>query len=150
MCQLIVRGCLVEGYSRHFLVLFGALRYPKSEYAYHELHTPDMWWKTGALKAWCEKRKGKHLYELQIEMCDWAISRVGKLKDVSDKEQAPFVNAVRAEIVELRKSKKAARFHGFSRNEEFELYSPESAERIRKDLEEKSRADDKPARSSGR
>ena len=28
------------------------------------------------LRTWCEERKNKKLYELQIEACEWAISRV--------------------------------------------------------------------------
>lgn len=132
MCEQIVHDYLVEGYSRHLPVLFRAVS--NAEGAHAALQGSRVWWEAGTTrKVWCEKRKGKPLYELQIEMCEWAIARVAKLKDVSDEERGPFVKAVRAEITRLRQSKKAARFRGFSRNENFALYNREIAERIRKD-----------------
>jgi hypothetical protein len=134
VCQLIVRGWLFEGFGRHIGPWFDshAINSSKSELAYARLWAPQMLRGEGRLKAWCESRRGKRLYELQIEMCEWAISRVTELKELSDKEREPFVKAVRAEIVELGKSKKAARFHGFGGNEDYELYTPESADKIRR------------------
>jgi hypothetical protein len=120
VCRDVVYGYLVQGYRRHLWIVCGAVSRP--EETDRALHVS--WEKIGTtMRDWCEERKKKPLCELQIEMCEWAIAKVAKLKDVSDKEREPFIKAVRAEIVELRTSKKVARFPGFH-GEKYVRYRP--------------------------
>lgn len=58
-----------------------------------------------ALKAWCKQRSDKKLYELQIEMCQWAISTVAELDGVSEEDKSKSIEAIRAKIAALRESK---------------------------------------------
>jgi hypothetical protein len=56
--------------------------------------------------SWCRARKGKPLYELQIELCEWAIGQIERYSNVAEKPKKEFIDAVRKEIESLEKSKK--------------------------------------------
>ena len=82
----------------------------------------------------------KRLYELQIEMCQWAMTELRKPKDfpsISRLRGKAWVAAIEAEIESLRESQSAVRYHGFGGEEEVP-YSREKAETLREDyLKEK-------------
>ncbi len=58
------------------------------------------------LAAWYRARKGKPLFELQIEICEWAIKRAEDAQGAADKPKKKFVAAVRNEVESLKKNKK--------------------------------------------
>jgi hypothetical protein len=120
--ELIVRGWLTEGYIRHFPRLCEAVPYPESMKLYYKLQCPDMITRRKNMTDWCRRHGDKPLYELQIEMCNWAVARVASLKDISDRQREPFIRAVREQIQTLSKSKKAIPFPGFDKNEDFLAY----------------------------
>lgn len=70
---------------------------------YHRLEYPK---ELEDLKAWYRKRAGKPLYELQIEMCQWAIATTRSSTDVGEKPKARFIQQVDGQIQELAKTKK--------------------------------------------
>jgi len=50
----------------------------RSEEVYHRFHLPEIAKDKKLLQAWCRKNKDKKLYELQIEMCKWAIGEINE------------------------------------------------------------------------
>lgn len=98
ICKRIVRKALTRGYIKHFH------KGLSTEVHYHQIRYQA---EDQELREWCEERKAKRLYELQIEMCEWAVAKVMKSKYITDEERKPFVDAVQAEIAELQKTKKA-------------------------------------------
>jgi hypothetical protein len=81
------------------------------------------------LKTWCEERSDKKLYELQTEACEWMVSELSKpdlnLK-VDSGDIRLWVGLINYEADDLRKSKKAVKFKGFSADE-YSPYSSKSA-----------------------
>ncbi|NMC20945.1 MAG: hypothetical protein GYA33_11050 [Thermogutta sp.] len=97
------------------------------------MRSPDIARDKKKLKSWCEERRDKKLYELQIEMCEWAKTELGKPDDfhgISQLRKRAWISALDAEIESLRESERAVSFPGFG-SEEFSPYSAEKAERIR-------------------
>jgi hypothetical protein len=125
ICRLIVIRWLTRAYSERAALLIDAVRDP--EYVAKQIRGSHAFREEKGLKDWCEERKNKKLYEMQIEMCEWVIGTVIAIKSVSDEEREPFIKAVRAEIAELRTSKKAVRVAAFH-DELFERYHPGHAE----------------------
>lgn len=58
------------------------------------------------LKKWREKRAGKQLYELQIEVCEETIRQLAKAAKVSQKEKDRATNKIKREIVTLKRTKR--------------------------------------------
>ena len=64
------------------------------------------------LKAWCEKRKDKKLYELQIETCQWAIAEIPAVAELTGHERRRLTDLIQAEIDWLRRTEEPTAFHG--------------------------------------
>ena len=123
-CQEIIVGYLTEGYLHH-------LHLDKMGYARMQMRevTSDR----KKLKAWCAERSTKHLYELQVEMCQWAISELEKGgfgEEVPTPTLLERVAAVKSKIESLRASKKALHFHGFG--ESMAPYTRTKADELRR------------------
>ena len=58
------------------------------------------------LKAWYRTREGKPLYQLQIEMCRWAITKIKSFNDVSDHQKTVFIEKVEKQIQILAMTKR--------------------------------------------
>ena len=71
-----------------------------------DLHYVPYLCDTDKLAAWYRARKGKPLYEIQIEVCEWAIKKVEDAHGVADKPKKTFIAAVRNEVEFLKKNKK--------------------------------------------
>jgi hypothetical protein len=131
MCRYIVAGNLAAAYHRN-------LR-PLTEQARARLGWPKVARDRKKLKAWCEERSKKQLYELQIDSCQWAITELRALDGytrVSRIRARAWIAAIEAEIESLQESKQAVAFGGFGA-EEFTPYFREKAERIRAEPPEK-------------
>lgn len=62
------------------------------------------------LKMWCQERKDKKLYELQIETCEWAITKIPEFfPRASDNSRQKATEAIRAVIKSLNATKKPLR-----------------------------------------
>jgi hypothetical protein len=91
-----------------------------------------------ALKVWCETRSRKRLYELQIEVCEWAAheaaKRDGPLSELSDERRRAVVAGIKGQIAELCESKRAIKSERFTGRgtEGAGLYSRERVERTNK------------------
>ena len=123
ICQRVARGKAICAYLQHLPPLrteqLGALQIsPQSndvlcEFSQHRLHRPQPLDVT-TYRAWCQGRKAKPLYEIQVELCEWAVK--GVETDFSDgrepinvspeKAKKEFLTAVKREIESLRKTKK--------------------------------------------
>jgi hypothetical protein len=106
-CREIIARSLVDVYLRH-------LKLDKP--TYWRMQIPDVTHDRRKLKAWCEARSTKCLYEMQIEFCERAIAELEKGEftfAVTPPTRAEWVAAVKSEIESLRASKKAFHFHGF-------------------------------------
>ncbi len=63
-----------------------------------------------SLKQWCQERKNKTLYELQIETCEWAITTIAASFPLASADsQRQAIEAIRAEIKALETTKKPLR-----------------------------------------
>ena len=102
MCRKLISDCLSQGYFQH-------LR-PNSLVIHGRMYTPSIARDTKTLEAWCVARSDKPLYELQVEMCGWAIKTLKRSADwpeVPDSRRRAWIAAIEAEIVSLTKSKRA-------------------------------------------
>jgi hypothetical protein len=88
------------------------------------------------LKSWCEERRGKKLFELQIEMCDWAIAEVAT-SDVFSRESREdrdqWTAAIKRAADSLRNSKTAVHWKGFGDEEVFRYTSDNAGTNQNKD-----------------
>jgi hypothetical protein len=119
ICEVIGRNKLLCAYLRH-LKPGGTAHYggptsnfvPEGSRKYlpgklqSELHYRSHLDDTDGLAKWCHARKGKPLYELQIEVCEWAIKKVQDAHGVAEKPKEEFIAAVKKEIESLKKNKK--------------------------------------------
>lgn len=62
-------------------------------------HGPDVF------GTWCKTRKDRALYELQIEMCEWAIKAVENSRIAAETPKSRFTKAVKKRIDLLRETK---------------------------------------------
>jgi hypothetical protein len=59
---------------------------------------------------WCEARKGKKLYELQIETCELAIPKVKEVyPGMPEAKRDKAIEEIRASIKKLKETKRAVR-----------------------------------------
>jgi hypothetical protein len=79
---------------------------------------------------WRKERVKKSLYQLQIEVCEAALSELAKVKDVPEKQKTLARKKIKAEITKLRRTKRPLFRKYDSFGEVF--YTPKLAERIRK------------------
>lgn len=133
VCSTIISDHLSEAYYRHVAPL-------GSQMAFFKLRMPDVMRRSDA-KMWCQSQSSKPLYELQIEMCEWAIpvlEDLGNL-DISDAGRREAVAAIRAEIESLRHYKKATLPAGLSKRgpDMYVLYTRHAADEIRHRLRAK-------------
>lgn len=91
VCQRIVRQWLTAAHERHthYLIL--------NKLDYWSLHDPKTVKASEDLKTWCDARKDKKLYELQIDMCRWAIGQAAKINQEPERREA-FIKALQVEI----------------------------------------------------
>jgi hypothetical protein len=89
------------------------------------------------LKAWCEARKDKELYELQMEVCRWAAAEINdatKPAMASEAQKKDWLKRIEKNIETLSKQKKATpttsilgdswRFFSKRRAEQENLFAP--------------------------
>ena len=129
VCGEIIVSYLTEGFLQH-------LQLDKPAYA--RLRMPDVTRDRRKLRAWCEQRSVKRLFELQIETCEWAIAELKK-GGFTGMSTSQRVAAIQSEIDRLRASKQAFHLHSFG---EFAApYSKVEANRLRQRyLDEKDHA----------
>ena len=116
MCHEIVARNLSEAYLRNLA--------PITKSVYLTMVWPNVARDAKKLKIWCDARKDKELYELQIEMCQWAITEVPNLRKTPLQTRRTWSRAIEAEIRSLQESKKAVLFSGFG-TEEIGLAQPD-------------------------
>ena len=126
VCQDIVRTYLTAAYERHMHILLAMER------EYMAMIYPSIIRKPKDLLAWCEERKEKELYELQMEMCEWAIKEAVKTRSTTVDRRKAFVQAVKTEIKALYYSQAAVRYKWLGIGFGMEcFYTPKIAEKIR-------------------
>jgi hypothetical protein len=97
VCQHIIGETLSEPYYRHLQ--------PATKEDFHRFRLPAVAQDKRKLREWCLARKDRKLYELQIEMCDWAITQFGASD--TDEEGELLIPAIKREIATLKKTRKA-------------------------------------------
>ena len=70
-----------------------------------KLHYAPHLQETDALAKWYHAREGEPLYELQIEVCEWAVDNVENASGAAEKPKKDFVADVRKEIESLKRNK---------------------------------------------
>jgi hypothetical protein len=126
VCARIISDYLSEAYFRQFPDDSDA-----GEQAFNRLDISHIA-TDGNLKAWCVRRNGKRLYELQIETCEWAILEVPKLDEMTDADRQKWIVAIKDQVEDLREFKKAI-FVG-RKEADWRLYDAESAKAIRQQI----------------
>ncbi|HEV3262935.1 MAG TPA: hypothetical protein VG013_39230 [Gemmataceae bacterium] len=76
------------------------------------------------VKGWCLHRKGKKLYELQIEICENSIGWIQGITDAPAEERRASIRAIRAQIKSLHADKKPRAPERFLAGEYAKLYGP--------------------------
>jgi hypothetical protein len=90
--------------------------------------------KTG-LREWREKRKGKALYQLQLELCERALDKVRDAEDVPEGEREAARKAIEAEAAKLRQTKRPAEVEVHPGVRVWDICTREYAEHCRKQIE---------------
>jgi hypothetical protein len=110
VCQQILVESLARGYMKHVR---------GSETAWRRLRRPKPL-PSGAheLKSWfaAQREKSKQFFELQIEMCEWAIKEI-PLLSASDEEKKAWIAGVELQVERLRRLKRPVRLNSFLRGE---------------------------------
>jgi hypothetical protein len=117
ICQIIIARTLSEAYYQKLA--------PETVQVYARLRTPQFGDDKKKLQAWCEEHSKRKLYELQVEMCRWAIAELQRhdIPDVSTSDVKEWTTAIEAQIKSLNETKRAVPFAGFG-SEEFIIYGP--------------------------
>lgn len=98
------------------------------------LQTPSFLRDPAKLKAWCEARREKKLYELQIEICEWAATEVAGSEEfgrVNLNTKKEWIAGIERASKSLRETKAAVLWKGFGLEEAIP-YFKERAEATRK------------------
>jgi hypothetical protein len=125
-----------------FLLLFENLTaaflpyIPDGKDVYNQLHNPDIIPDDG-FQEWCRKRldRGQQLYEVQIEMCEWAMKKIATLKGVTVENKNASVSRIKKEIDKMRLDKKPVLIKSIIQKDARTPYSQEQAERIREKID---------------
>lgn len=99
LCCRVARDDLTRPYMQYI----GGYGQEFNARLYHSMESPK---ELKDLKAWCQARAEKPLYELQIEMCRWAIANMRAAADIAEKPKIDFIRNVEGQIQELAKAKK--------------------------------------------
>lgn len=100
VCERIITDAISEAYFRHA---------PEGKLAWMYLHRPDVP-RGKDLRPWCEARRAKKLYELQVEMCDWAVNVLPAFDgdpEFGTEDKTKAINAIKAEKTSLLATRKA-------------------------------------------
>lgn len=99
VCQHVIGHSLSEAYYRHMA---------GTKQNYRRFKLPTFAEDKAKLREWCDARKNRKLFELQIEACEWAITEI---RDSTRDATAigPLITAITKEIEELRKTQVAIR-----------------------------------------
>jgi hypothetical protein len=127
ICEDIISDYLTEAYHQQIPneIVYG------SEQLYSHLRVPDIVYKN-KLKQWCIKNKNKKLYELQIEMCVWAIKELDNVNELKNKDKILIKDNIQKEIMRLKISKKPVILKTYGRGEKIiTIYNSKQAEKIR-------------------
>ena len=126
VCHDIILRNLAAGY-------FESVR-PTSKVPNLRLGQPHFLFESQTLKKWCEARRGKKLYELQIELCKWAaaeLAKPGAIGDVDEPTARKWIAVIEKDARSLSRSKTAVPWAGFG-HIEFVPYSPGKVEAMRR------------------
>jgi hypothetical protein len=119
ICEMVAEKKLMCAYLRH-LKPGGTAHYGGPTFNYvpegsrdflpdslqRELHYSSPIQTHDGFAKWYQARRDKPLYELQIEMCEWAIKKAKNAKGIADKPKKEFIAAVKNQIESLKKNKK--------------------------------------------
>jgi hypothetical protein len=96
-CQHLIGETLSEPYFRQI---------PSTKSNFNRFRLPAVAKDKAKLREWCLARKDRKLFELQIELCGWAITEI-KRSNMSDAEKSRITAAIEKEIEALQESKTA-------------------------------------------
>jgi hypothetical protein len=125
MCREIIGRSLSQAYYKKLK--------PEQMVIYARFRIPEFAREKKELKAWCEARSKKILYELQIEVCEWMITELAKPDDIRNVPRSlreAWIASIKDQVDSLRKAEKPVPFPGFG-SEEYTWYTRDEAEAIR-------------------
>jgi hypothetical protein len=126
ICRQIISDNLSEAYHRR-------LPEGSDEMIHRRLIAPDVACHgLKSLKKWCEERKGKKLFELQVESSEWAIREIRGLSRVSEKDRRQATDSIRKVVASLLRTRQAIAPASFSAriHELWYLPGPEPSEDV--------------------
>ena len=130
VCRTIAHDHLIRPYMQ-----FVPTEYPVWDYhvvPYKDMSNPEQ---LKDLKAWYKPRNGKPLYELQIEMCRWAIKQMQSFPQATENEKANFARNVGKQIETLTNGNEALVTGNEPVHEEYDTFTAERAKAIRERYE---------------
>jgi hypothetical protein len=141
ICMTIVEETLSEAYCRPS----PPVSPPGDEQWYHALNWPDIGGTPAQIRAWCNNRNGKRLYELQVEVCESAIQVIPTLDEIEERDRSNCVAAITRQIETLRKLKKPVLLDNWplQRGPECKRYTPHDADEFREWFNEEKQLDAK-------
>jgi hypothetical protein len=102
VCQELIGRSLSAPYYQHL---------PRTKRNYHRFYIPQFAKDRAQLKQWCEERKNRKLYELQMEACEWAIHVIEAKNDfdpgLGEQQTRDVCNKIRTTLGELKRTRTA-------------------------------------------
>jgi hypothetical protein len=124
ICRIILVENLTTAYRPYI---------PGGELSAARLYFPDALRDKDKMRAWIREQVSKQrpLYELQIEMCQWAINEIPGLPEVSDAEKQTAIRNIQAQIETLRMTRKPVLVKSINKRDIRVPFNRESAENSR-------------------
>lgn len=93
--------------TANLCMLYGGCLPDAAEDLRWSLRFPDILYET-SVKSWCEKRKNKQLWQLQIEVAEWVVQQVKNCREegLEDSDRRTSVNALTTKLRKTRESRK--------------------------------------------
>ena len=97
------------------------------------MRTPE--WSNETFHVWLHERKGKQLYELQIDLCEWSIATPRALERLSADQREEFIQKVKKQIDTLKETQQPVTNKKRFDDSWYSGFSPERIKRLRDDYE---------------
>lgn len=129
VCDLLLTESLTAAYMPHI---------PKGRQAFRRLRNPDAV-DVDNLAKWCREQheQKRPFYELQIEMCEWAMKKMSSLDEPSEDEKRDASARIQEQVDNMRRTRQAVTLKSVLRADFRSVYSEKAAARIRDRYEKK-------------
>jgi len=129
MCQMIAYDDLELAFLQH------SPGSPRAHLPAGRCRVRPPQWDDKDFRAWLDERQGKQLYELQIDLCEWAIATPAALKRLSANQRQEFIEKVKKQIETLKKTQRPVTDKTRFEDTWYSCFSPKRIKTLREEYE---------------